>query len=490
MRPKVVLYNPSAVFYTMPLALVAVGSALDRSGIDVDVIDGRLESDPVGRVVAASEDALCLGMSVLTGSPLRDALQVARAVKTARPRLPIVWGGWHPSLFPKECLAEPVVDAAVVGQGERTFAEMVERLAQEVRLPLDSARGTLSVSRRVKPDSAPYDVPGSATRRGGVPVLHPPRALEDINHFPAHDYSLIPVERYFALKGRRQLDYISSQGCRFRCAFCADPNVYSRGWVGLEPRRIGDELESLWRRYRFDEVSFQDETFFTQASRVDAICDEFLSRRLPVRWTATMRADQGFRLEESLFAKARRAGLSRVMIGVESGSQAMLDWMKKDMKIDHVMTAAERCARHDIGVIFNFIVGFPDEPAASFAQTLALVKRLRAMRPDFETQIFYFRPYPGTQLADYARARGYQFPATLEAWADFDYVGRRGPWVSEDQWRLVERFKFYSRHAWSGRGLARWPLRAAARWRCRRDQYAFPIEKQIVEWLRPPEPVS
>ncbi|MBI1876378.1 MAG: B12-binding domain-containing radical SAM protein [Acidobacteria bacterium] len=488
MRPKVVLYNPRAVFYTMPLALVAVGSALDRRRFDVEVIDGRLEANPVARVVEACGNALCLGITVLTGSPIRDALHLARAVKADRPRLPIIWGGWHPSLFPTECLGDAAVDITVVGQGERTFCDIVGRLAddQAVRLQPDSPTDRLKPLTTTVLDGCA----GCATRRDGSPVLHPPRALEDINTFPTHDYSLIPVERYFALKRRRQLDYISSQGCRFRCAFCADPNVYGRGWVGLDPRRVGDELDHLWRRYGFEEVSFQDETFFTQAARVEAICDELLSRRLPVRWTATMRADQGFRLDESLFEKARRAGLTRVMIGVESGSQPLLDWMKKDMKIDHVLAAAERCARHDIGIIFNFIVGFPDEPDASVDDTLALVKRLRAMRADFDTQIFYFRPYPGTGLAEYARARGYEFPDSLDAWADFDYVGRRGPWVSEDKWRLVERFKFYSRHAWNDASVMRWPLRAAARWRCRRDLYGLPIEKHLVEWLRPPEPVS
>ncbi len=453
MRPKVVLYNPRAVFYTMPLSLLAVGSAIDRRRFDVEIIDGRLEADPAAGGLEAARGALCVGMSVLTGGPIRDALDVSRAVKAKYPALPIVWGGWHPSLFANECVADPAIDVAVAGQGERAFAEFIDAGAT-------SDQATLA------------------------------RPLEDINHFPAHDYSLIPLERYFALKGRRQLDYISSQGCRFRCSFCADPNVYNRGWVGLDPRRVGEELEHLWHQHHFDEVSFQDETFFTQAARVDAICDELLSRRLPIRWTATMRADQGFRLDEALFSKARLAGLSRVMIGVESGSQAMLDWMKKDMKVAHVLAAAERCARHGIGIIFNFIVGFPDESDLSVADTLALIKRVRAMRANFETQIFYFRPYPGTALAEYARQRGYQFPASLDEWAEFDYVGRRGPWVSEEKWRRIERFKFYSRHAWNDGSVARWPLRAASRWRCRRDQYAVPFEKQIVEWLRPPERVS
>ena len=79
-----------------------------------------------------------------------------------------------------------------------------------------------------------------------------------MNEFPAHDYALVPVEKYFALKGARQIDYISSQGCRFRCAFCADPAVFARGWTGLAPERVADEVDFLHRQYALEDLAFQD----------------------------------------------------------------------------------------------------------------------------------------------------------------------------------------------------------------------------------------
>jgi radical SAM superfamily enzyme YgiQ (UPF0313 family) len=455
-RKKVVLYNPRAVFYTMPLALVALASRLDRQKFDVQIIDGRLERDPAAAVVAAAGGALCVGVTVLTGAPIHDALRISRAVKAAHPACPVVWGGWHPSLFAAQCLAEPAVDVAVVGQGEDAFQELASRFA---------AGETLS-----------------------GPFGHG-HTLRDLNELPRHDYSFVPVERYFALKGKRQLDYISSQGCRFRCAFCADPAVYARGWTGLAPERVAQEIADLHRTYALQEVAFQDETFFTHPARIERLAGELLRRGAEVPWTATLRADQACRLGETRFTTCVRAGLRRVMIGVESGSQETLDRLKKDVRIEQVMTAAEMCARHDVGVIFNFIVGFPDEPEPSIDATLRLAKRLRAMHPRFETPIFYYRPYPGNPLADEARGAGYEFPQGLTGWADFDYVGNRGPWMSARRWRQIERFKFYTRQAWQP-GRWRWPLRAASRWRCDRDWYDFPVEKAIVEWVRPPQQVS
>jgi anaerobic magnesium-protoporphyrin IX monomethyl ester cyclase len=453
---RVVLYNPRTVFYTMPLALVAVGSALDRSRVAVDLVDGRLVDDPAAAAVEATRDALCLGVTVLTGAPILDALRVSRAVKAANPSCTIVWGGWHPSLFPEQCLAEPSVDAVVVGQGERVFAALVQQLAAGE--PVAGCYGRFE-------------------------------RMRDVNDLPRHDYSLILVERYFQLKGTRQIDYISSQGCRFRCAFCADPAVYDRQWSGLAPGRIAEEIQRLHATYDVEEVAFQDETFFTHAPRIDALAEAFLSMRSGIRWTATLRADQACRMGSSLLRKCGRAGLTRVMIGVESGSPETLQRLMKDVRLDQVMAAAEMCAALDIGAIFNFIVGFPGESDDSIDATLHLAKRLRAMHPRFETPVFYYRPYPGNPLADDARRDGYEFPHDLEGWASFDYVGARSPWLSASRCAQIERFKFYSRHAWQP-GTWRWPLRAAARWRCQNDWYGWPVEKALVEWVRPPRAVS
>ena len=103
-KPKVVLYNPDAVFYTMPLGLLAVASALDAKKYDVVIVDARLESDVDGRLRRELPGALLFGITVLTGAPIRDALRVSRFAKSLRADLPVVWGGWHPSLFPTKTL--------------------------------------------------------------------------------------------------------------------------------------------------------------------------------------------------------------------------------------------------------------------------------------------------------------------------------------------------------------------------------------------------
>jgi len=470
-RLKIVLYNPRAVFFTMPLALLAIGSELDPERYEVIIVDGRLEADPERALLSHLDGALCLGVTVLTGAPISDALQISRAAKRARADLTVIWGGWHPSMFASECLAEPSVDVTVRGQGEETFAELVDRLA---------AGRTLE------------DCAGCNVRLADGSIReNPPRALAQVEKFRSHDYSLIPVERYYELKGKRQLDYISSQGCNFRCAFCSDPFVYGRKWVGLEPLRMALRLKELWDRYRFDDVNFQDETFFTKRERVETLADRIIESGIRITWAATMRADQGVRLPDEIWKRCKQSGLRRLLVGVESGSNEVLKRIRKDIRIEQVFETAEKMLRHDLAGHFPFIVGFPEESDADIQATLDCAKKLRSMSPDFLTPIYYFKPYPGSALVIEAVARGFRLPETLEAWAQFDYVaGEPGPWVSPQKFELIERFKFFHELAWKRIPRGKHLLQQLARYRCRTHQYRFPVEMLFSRWLVPVQRLS
>jgi len=468
-RKKVVLYNPKCIFHTMPLALLAIGSYLDPEEYEVKIIDGRFENNNHTTLIKECEDAICLGVTVLTGAPIFDAIEATRKVKNAFPNLLNVWGGWHPSLFPDETLEEKSIDIVVVGQGEISFSGLLREISG--KKDFGSVKGIY------------FRKNGKVTNTAAQPML-------DINSFPEHKYELIDIEKYFKLKGRRQLDYISSQGCRFRCTFCADPIMYKRGWYGFSAARMGEELETLWKKYRFTDVNFQDETFFTYEDRVKAIAEEFLKRNMSFTWFGTMRADQGARMEDDVFKLCKRSGLRKVMIGVEAGSQEMMNWMKKDIKIEQVYESAEKCVKNGIAVIFNMILGFPNETQESIEETLRVSSKLRKMSPDFELGMAYFKPYPGNAIADQLAREGYEFPKGLTEWANFDYLGSSSEWISESQYKRIELFKFFQRVAWNRPKFFYTPFRKIAAWRCERNNFKLPVEKIIYEFIRPPIRIS
>jgi len=181
--------------------------------------------------------------------------------------------------------------------------------------------------------------------------------------------------------------------------------------------------------------------------------------------------------------------MRRVLIGVESGSQEMMDWLKKDIKMEHVDRCAKICKKYGIGVIFPFIIGFPKETEESFNKSIEKAFELGKMSPQFQTPIFYFKPYPGTAITDQVVREGYQLPQTLIEWSTFDYIGSSGPWVSDFKYDLVENFKFYSKLAWN---QSKWiyPIKKIALFRIKNHFYKFPIDKKIIRFIKPKQQLS
>lgn len=457
---RVLLYNPRGESHILPLALIHIGSMLPEC--DVQIIDGRIELTPESTLAERADDALCLGVTVLTGKPILDALRASRAAKRRNPKLPVIWGGWHPSLLPEQCLASPFVDVCVTGQGEETFREIVHCLAKG--RPLDG-------------------VAGIAFKRDGVVVKNPPRPFQDVNAFPRADFGLVNMEAYFKFRGARRLDYCSSQGCPFECSFCADPMVYKQRWSGLKAARVVSEIAEYKTRYRLEQVFFNDDNFFTDLKRAEAIARGLIDRNVNVQWFGTGRADLLKRMSAEQFALMRESGCYKVNVGAESGSAEVLETIKKGTLVEEVLETAEKLSVAGIGARFSFIAGFPNEPPASLADTYRTVKALRKINGAFETPIYFYAPYPGTELSERMPSQGFEPPHRLEDWEHVDLDHSIGPWISEPVRKFVPRYNFYLRHAFEpvsagfGKRVAQW----FARLRVRFDFYRFDFERRLVD---------
>ena len=131
MKKTVILYNPMAPYYTMPLQYLALASVLEKEKYDVKIVDARLEKNAAHaheKVRELLANALCIGISVITGTPIKDAVIVSEMTKRLAPNVPVVWGGWHPSIYPEQCMREGSADYCVFGQGEITFVELLQAL--------------------------------------------------------------------------------------------------------------------------------------------------------------------------------------------------------------------------------------------------------------------------------------------------------------------------------------------------------------------------
>jgi radical SAM superfamily enzyme YgiQ (UPF0313 family) len=303
--------------------------------------------------------------------------------------------------------------------------------------------------------------------------------------FPAARYELLDVGTYFRRKGRRQIDYSSSRGCPYKCTFCADPMVYRSKWTGLPPERIVAELRDLHTRYAMDEVFFLDDDLFASLKRIQALVDAFIEARISFAWKGTARADELCRLPESFFAKLRQAGCVRINVGAESGSQRVLDNIKKEYEVDEIVTAARRASNAGIQISYSFITGFPGETPDDFRATLNVIKTIRGIDSRMETSVYFYSPYPGTELVQELVSKGLKFPERLEAWETFNI---EGAWLPRDNPRFVSRVRnlnFYLRHGYTddATSMPRKLLRGLSRFRCERDWYGLPVERYLAEAL-------
>jgi radical SAM superfamily enzyme YgiQ (UPF0313 family) len=453
----------------MPLALIAIGSVVCET-YEVIIIDARIEEDIEQLVARHINDTLLVGVTSLTGAPLKDAITFSKLIKRHRPELPVVWGGWHTSLFPKQVLKDvPEVDIAVQGQGEVTFKEIVDVIATTKKLS---------------------SIKGIVFREQTELIQTPPRPMEDMNNLPRLNYELIDVERYFEAKGIRQFDFITSIGCFFRCTFCADPFVFNRKYNSLKPERVFEDLKFYYEQYQFEDLNFQDETFFTYPKQIIKMAGLLKDYGKKFTWAATMRADQGSRMSYEDFKLCKEGGLRRLLIGVESGSQEMMDWLRKDIKVTQVLLCADRCKALGIHVIFPFIIGFPKESDTSVIESQKMIRKLALMSPKFDTPIFYFKPYPGTQITrEVVEAGEYELPITIQEWSEFDYVGSRGPWVDDEKYDLFEKYKFYLKLNKQSRFYIK-PLAKLAKWRIQNMNFNYPIEKRVIELFKTQKKLS
>jgi len=429
-RGKVLLYYPhhvppefqnSVALAVPPLPFLALGGPLRQAGYDVRIIDAKWEPDRRTEIMDGIGDAVCLGISALTGNAIADGLEMAGLAKQLRPELPVIWGGWHPSFAARQAASDPRVDVVVRGHGERTIVDLLDAL-QTGR----SLAGVLGV-----------------TYRDGSTVMETPeRPAEDLNAYPPPAYDLIDARRYIQPwpDGSRHAATIFSRGCPYQCDFCLDSRQL---WRGLSMDRMREDLEFWVMRNGVDHFRLYDGNFFLGRQRLMEFSRMILDSDLAGRfgWTATGVGNRLIRLDSDVLTLLRRAGCQRVAIGAESGSDDLLQQITNKTTVEHTTEAVRLLTRHGINQYLFFMVGFPEEPADAMEETLHLIHRLTQINPDLEIQMNFFVPLPGSEMFRIAVARGlFQEPQRFEDWAQFEYLRPSLPHISREYTERVERF--------------------------------------------------
>ncbi len=479
----VVLFNPAPRKgfqphrrVELPLNLLYPATTLTHAGFSVKIVDQFADPQWQGKLRdALREKPICFGVSCMTGPQIIRALAASKLLKGLYPDVPVVWGGVHASILPEQTLENPYVDIAVVGEGEATLLELVKALANND-----------SLSR----------VAGIAYRENGQYHFTGPRPFVELDRQPPLAYDLIDINLY-----RRKIfdsDHVSfnsSRGCVYRCGFCYDSIIHRRIWRSMQPKTVVEQFRRLIRDYGITGFNFTDDNLFVNMKHAYGLMEEIVRADLKIRiGKLHVRIDAIQRMDQEFLQLIVRAGVERLTIGVESGSQRILDLVRKDLRVEQVLEASRKLKPYSVVPVYLFMMGLPTETPQELAQSIRLAQQLLDENPRASKSFNIYTPYPGTELYHLALQLGLKQPQRLEEWAplNYRYVPRESPWMTPETKRLVSgldlplmflgKGHFYKKTHPVVVGLAKL-YHPVARYRIDHLNAFFPIETRLVRAL-------
>jgi len=477
MSKKVVFFFPSFASSeaTAPLGILAVATPLLRAGYSVVLIDSTITPNFKKRVLEEVKDALCLGISLVTGPMIRETVDIAKSVKAWNSEFPVILGGWHPSLLPKQTLECEWIDIVVRGQGEETLLELVQHI--ETRSAIDL-------------------IPGIGFKRNEKLIFTPERPLRPIAEMPPKAYQLADFDAYERTCGRRWAMYTSSLACPFDCAYCTNAGVYGRKWNALPPEQFVEETVDLTTRYNLEMLWVVDDNFLVDLDRARLIGEGLVRAGAKFKWSIQATTNLVARLSLEDLKLMRRAGLQQICQGAESGSEKVWKLMNKNFQeFDSIYESAERCLKADIRPSFNIIFAFPGEGPKERRETVSFVMDMCRRFPGAEFWTNIFTPYPGAPVMRQAKELGIEVPESLEGWADFFPRYTVLPWLKGKDHTRLQVTRDYLRVAFDRIPIAadnrdrvtktiQKAISIPARWRLDHDVYAAPVELWLNNKLK------
>ncbi|HMI88440.1 MAG TPA: radical SAM protein, partial [Polyangiaceae bacterium] len=355
-------------FYQTPYGLFSLGAQAIRAGHQVKILN--LSSYPWSEVEAVLRglSADLYGMSCWTANRRGVAL-AAKCIRDHHPSAHIIVGGPHATPLAVELLRHvPEIDTVALGESEPAFLELIDRLGS---------------------NAATTGIAGTAFRgEQGVELGEHRESIADLDSLASpHDYFDTHI-------------LMTSRGCPWACTFCGAETTWGRGFRGQSVNYVLDAMQSVVSRLPVKMIQIKDDTFTTNKKRVMELCRGIRARNLSFFWSCDTRVDL---LTEPLLHEMRLAGCERLSLGVESGSQIILDKIDKKITVDEILESTELAKKVGIRVRYYMMLGNRGETADTFRETLAFLAKARPHQYIFSCLSIY----PGTRDFDEAEKAGW-----------------------------------------------------------------------------------
>jgi radical SAM superfamily enzyme YgiQ (UPF0313 family) len=475
----IALFNPKSApsKHRIPLSILALAAVLEGR-YAYEILDGNIDRDirrTLFRVIR-EKGIRYLGVTVMPGPQLVEAIRLTRDLKQAFPSLTTIWGGYFPSLHAGVVLRSGFVDYVIRGEGEWPLAELISSL-----------EGNVEVS----------GIPSLSYCRNESVVHNPKRPPTDPNGLPPIPYGRINVERYLnrTCLGSRTAVYHSSYGCPFVCGFCAVAGIHRGNWHGRNAEAVAADALWLRDRYAVNAIEFIDNNFFVSERRTAQIADRL--RGQGIAWWGEARPDTLMHYSDATWRTMAAGGCKMIFLGVESGSAGVLELMDKGgtQTPDMVLDLAVRMKKFAIIPEFSFVLGTPGEdPGRDIDRDIEYIRRIKKLNPASEIIIYLYSPvsFEDASLFNRAREYGFRFPENLTdwlkpEWAAFDLRKDPGtPWLKREHVEKIANFERVLNARYptvSDIKLKTWQiaaLKALGSWRYHARFYRAPYEIRFV----------
>jgi anaerobic magnesium-protoporphyrin IX monomethyl ester cyclase len=410
-----------------PLGLLYMATVLRNKGYRVKLLDGMVEPEWFRPEGIAGLSSKVVGITATTPS-IGAALSVAELFKRAHSDSVVVLGGPHPSILPEQVAANEFVDFVIVGEGEIQFESLCKSiLNHEPNMPTVAAVTKNRLSTPITPDF-----------------------IRDLDSIPFPDRNLIPLLKYemspVNYKRVPSTPAITSRGCPYRCSYCSNP-VHGRRVRRHSPGYAVEEILYVSRTFGIKDISYWDDTFTLDRQWIEEFCRLIIDRGIDITWSCTSRVD---RIDEGILQLMKRAGCWCISLGVETGSDRLLEVIRKGITKAQVLKAFDICKRVSMDTRAFFILGIPSETREESAETIEFAKRLNPTFAQFTMAV----PYPGSEFFDQAKAEGWIPPD----WGNFCtypedapvYItkGRTGKELVDLQGQAFRQFYFRAAYVW------------------------------------------
>jgi len=342
------------------MGILYVAAALRQNlQINARVIDCNADGLSLDALAAMlkSESPDIVGLSALTFN-LLNCMEVSKIVRENSPRTKICYGGWHPTLYPRETLELDCADFIVVGEGETTFSELVSIVQQNTHADpneLDKIKGL-----------------GYRASDGAIRINAPREVIKQLDDIPFPAYDLIDTGKYSNLLAcsDQTVNIMTSRGCPQKCAFC---DLRRTSYRFRTPANILAEIR-FWVDKGVREFFIQDDNFTISRTRTLEFCRLLIEANLNIKYKISSRVDY---MDDELVRQLKRSGCYRIYFGVESGSQKVLDYLDKGITVDQIKKAFHLANTYGIDSVAYIMIGAPYEQQEDIDETMRLVRKIR-----------------------------------------------------------------------------------------------------------------